>query len=126
MGKPMQFEDWPVELERGYGPYHAVVERVVDGDTIHALFSLGLDDYSYRMVRIQGVNSPEIASRDPVEKAAGLAAKAFLESLLPHGTKCVITTDKDRTSFGRYVASIYIPGTDVATSLLQAGHATPA
>ncbi len=51
MSKPVQFQAWPDNLSVPYGPYRAVTERVVDGDTVHVLVSLGVDEYAYRMVR---------------------------------------------------------------------------
>jgi len=44
MTKPTQFQGWPENLGVPYGPYRAVIERVVDGDTVHAIVSLGLDE----------------------------------------------------------------------------------
>jgi hypothetical protein len=35
MSKPAQFQNRPDGLEVPYGPYRAVIERVVDGDTAH-------------------------------------------------------------------------------------------
>ena len=57
MSKPFQFQGWPESIEVPYGPYRAVIERVVDGDTVHVVVSLGLDEYEYRMIRLQGVDA---------------------------------------------------------------------
>lgn len=43
MSKPVQFQEWSESLDVPYGPYRAVVERVVDGDTVHVVASLGTD-----------------------------------------------------------------------------------
>jgi hypothetical protein len=48
-----------------YGPYRAVIERLVDGDTVHVVASLGLDGYAYRMIRIKGAFVPELFSGPP-------------------------------------------------------------
>jgi len=126
MSKPVQFQEWPESLDVPYGPYRAVVERVVDGDTVHVMASLGMDEYAYRMIRIQGAFAPELFSGPPEERERGKAARDFLVSLAPPGTKCRLTTQRDTTTFGRYVASIELEdGTDVATALIEAGHATP-
>jgi hypothetical protein len=58
MSKPVQFQDWPQSLDVPYEPYRAVIERVADGDTVHVIVSLGLDEYAYRMMRIRGANAP--------------------------------------------------------------------
>jgi micrococcal nuclease len=103
-----------------------VIERVVDGDTVHVIVSLGLDEYGYRMIRIRGANAPELFSGPPEERERGKAARDFLAELLPVGTKCRLTTERDITTFGRYVADIGLEdGRDVATALIEAGHDTP-
>ncbi len=125
MPSPAQFDAWPVNLPPGYGPYRAVVERIVDGDTLYALISLGMDAYAYHSIRLLGINAPELFSGTPEERARGKAAKEYLESIAPPGTKCLLRTDKDRTTFGRYVASITLPnGTDMASEMVRASHAT--
>ncbi len=98
---------------------------MVDGDTVHVMVSLGLDEYAYRMVRLKDVNAPELFSGPPEERVRGKAARDFLARLLPQGTRCRLMTERDITTFGRYVADIKLEdGRDVATVLVEAGHAT--
>ena len=78
MSKPVQFQEWPDSLSVPYGPYRAVIERVVDGDTVYVLASLGLDEYAYRMIRIRGANAPELFSGPPEERELGKASRDFL------------------------------------------------
>jgi len=107
-----------------YGPYRAVIERVVDGDTVHVV-SLGFDEYAYRMIRIKDAFAPELFSGPPEERERGKAARDSLAGLLPVWAKCRLATQRDVTTFGRYVASIKLEdGRDVATARIQAGHAT--
>lgn len=123
-GKPSQFESWPASLPIEYGPYRAVVDRIVDGDTLYMLISPGFNVYTYESIRIMGINAPELYRGTEEERARGKAAKEYLESIAPVGTQCVIHTDKDRTSFGRYSASILLAdGTDVASAMVDAGMA---
>ncbi len=124
MSKPVQFQDWPESLDVPYGPYRAVIERVVDGDTVHVLLSLGLDEYAYRMIRLRDINAPELFTGPKGERERGKAAREFLVGLLPVGAKCRITTQRDAASLGRYVADIELEGgRDAATVLVEAGHA---
>jgi endonuclease YncB( thermonuclease family) len=98
----------------------------VDGYTVHVMASLGMDEYAYRMIRIKDAFAPELFSGPPEERERGKAARDFLAGLLAQGTKCRLTTERDTTTFGRYVASIELEGgRDVATALIEAGHATP-
>ena len=71
MSKPSQFQDWPESLDVPYGPHRAVIERVVDGDTVHVIASLGLDEYAYRMIRIKGAFAPELFSGPRTRGSAG-------------------------------------------------------
>jgi hypothetical protein len=47
MTKPTQFQGWPENLDVPYGPYRAVIERVVDGDTVHAISGVRLRSVSF-------------------------------------------------------------------------------
>ncbi|MBA2375216.1 MAG: thermonuclease family protein [Rubrobacter sp.] len=124
MSKPTQFQKWPDSLDVPYGPYRASIERVVDGDTVHVLLSLGLDEYAYRMVRIADINVPEVFSGPKEERERGKASRDFLAAFAPPGTQCRLTTKRDAASLGRYVANIELAdGRDIATVLVEAGHA---
>jgi endonuclease YncB( thermonuclease family) len=41
VSQSVQFQEGPESLGVAYGLYRAVVERVVDGDTVHVRVSLG-------------------------------------------------------------------------------------
>lgn len=126
MRRPVEFTDFPDALDAlgAFGPYRAVIKHWVDGDTCDVLCDAGLNDYPYVTIRLLGVDTPETnraASRD-----AGLRAKAFVEALAPVGTPCVIITEPDAMTFGRYVATVVLAdGTDIGQALLAAGHAVP-
>jgi micrococcal nuclease len=87
--------------------YSAKVVRVVDGDTVYLDIDLG---FFLRMtidVRLRGVNTPEIRG---ATRAAGLAAKSYVESAIPAGSLIIVTTYKQE-KYGRYLADIdYLPG----------------
>lgn len=104
MSKPSQFADWPDTLDGGYGPYRAVCDRVVDGDTMYVLIDQGLNNYAYESIRLKGVFAPELFSG--TDRVAGAAAKAQLEVICPVGTKLLVYTEQDRMTFGRYVGML--------------------
>ena len=123
-GKPSQFESWPESLPIHYGPYRAVVDRVVDGDTLYMLISPGFNVYTYESIRVMGIDAPETNRGTEEEKEFGRSAREYLRQIAPPGTQCVIRTDKDRTSFGRYSASILLAdGTDLGSAMVKAGYA---
>ena len=83
------------------------VERVVDGDTLDVLFDLGFEVFRRERVRLQGVDSPESATRDLREKTLGLATKAFVGEWLKKQKRLVAQTSKDEgDKFGRFLARI--------------------
>jgi len=126
MRRPAEFSDFPTRLEAdslfGWGPYRAVVRKVIDGDTLDVLLDLGFQCYAYQTLRLRGVNAPE---RNTL---AGRVAQTWLREQLPEGTPVVVTPFKDATTFGRYVADVRMLTeqgvVEVATALLDAGHAT--
>ena len=58
--------------------YNAVLDRVVDGDTVDATIDLGFDTWKKTRIRFYGINAPESRTRDLEEKKKGLAAKERL------------------------------------------------
>ncbi len=105
--------------------YSAEVTRVVDGDTVDAFVDLGFDMHSKQRVRLYGINTPEVRTRDKVEKKAGLAAMARLQEMLRESkNKCVIKTRLDRKGkYGRVLGVLYVDECDLNTKLVKEGHA---
>jgi endonuclease YncB( thermonuclease family) len=130
MRKPSAFRSWDPSLPvPGYGPYKAVIQYIVDGDTYDAIVDVGGRSYPYWTLRLiqasgMGVDTPE--TNRPASRAAGLAAKHFVIDTMPIGTQVVIWTHPDPDEFGRWLAAVTIPGNvDLAAALIAAGHATP-
>lgn len=122
MRRPAEFENWPASIRTPYGPYRAVVRHVVDGDTLDALVDLGFNQFSYQTIRLAGIDAPE--KNRAATKEAGLAAKRFLEGLVPVGTQVVLVTEPDPDSFGRYIAIVdRSDGVEINQALVDAGHA---
>ena len=56
--------------------YNAVLDRVIDGDTIDVTLDLGFDIKLHKQrVRLAGIDTPESRTRNLAEKALGLKAK---------------------------------------------------
>jgi micrococcal nuclease len=85
--------------------FRAVVTRVVDGDTVDCLADLGFNAYQFVTVRLRNVDTPELRDKDPELRAAAQLAKKFTVSTLLN-RPVLVTTYKDATTFGRYVADI--------------------
>jgi endonuclease YncB( thermonuclease family) len=90
--------------------YTAEVRRIIDGDSIEVLLSMGDRTYRVRRIRILGFNSPELFSGD--DREAGELARDALRDLLPIGSRVYIETKLDRTSFDRLLGIVYVEGSD--------------
>lgn len=107
------------------GPYAAQVLRVIDGDTVEARVRVWLGLDLTTLVRLRGIDTPELHGRCPGERAAAEAARDTFAALLATGPirLSAITHDKFR---GRIDAAIQLPnGSDAATILRATGHARP-
>ena len=88
--------------------YKALVERVVDGDTIDVIIDLGFKTWKKVRVRMEGINTPESRTRDLEEKKRGLAAKDRLVEILElNNNKCILQVS-GVGKFGRAIASVYV------------------
>lgn len=88
--------------------YKAIVDRVVDGDTIDVTIDLGFKTWKKVRVRMEGINTPESRTRDLEEKKRGLAAKSRLQEILDYNSnKCVLKVS-GVGKFGRAIASVYV------------------
>lgn len=104
---------------------NAIVERIVDGDTIVVLID-GRDE----RVRLTGIDTPEAARRDTGAPAECFAeeATAFVEDLLPEGTAVRLERDiVGRDDYGRLLAYVYRSddGIFVNYEIVRQGYAQP-
>lgn len=117
--------------------YRAIVNRVVDGDTVDVDIELGFGIVlTDERVRIMGIDTPESRTSDKVEKIFGTASKERLKSLL--GKTAVLQTQvaKDgedmKGKFGRILGDFIVEYKDknnnymqdrVSNILINEGHA---
>jgi micrococcal nuclease len=96
----------------------AVVERVVDGDTI----VVDLDGERTR-VRLLNVDTPETVAEDRPVECMGPEASAFTKELLPEGTEVSLEYDVVRTDpYDRTLAAVFTPnGRNVSVELARRG-----
>jgi len=97
--------------------YRAIVEQVVDGDTIKVKVDLGFDVWIVETLRFARINAYETklgTKTTAKEKNLGLQGKDFLTNLLPTGTMIQIKTQKDnKEKYGRYLAEVFSNGINV-------------
>jgi micrococcal nuclease len=73
-------------------------------------------------VRVKGVDTPEIRTKDKCEKQKAKEAKAYVQGLLVKARKIRLTEIK-RGKYFRVVAKVMIDGVDLSQLLLSKGHA---
>mgnify|MGYP003662980775 FL=1 len=88
--------------------YKAIVDRVVDGDTIKCTIDLGFSTWKKVTVRMEGINTPESRTRDKKEKTLGLAATARLVEILGYNNNKCILRVSGLGKFGRALASVFV------------------
>ncbi len=94
-------------MEPAYPPWRFRGEalRVIDGDTLRVRLDLGFGIDARVDLRLVGYDAPERHSHDPAERAAGEAAAARLAALVL-GRPLLVTTERERRTFARYLAHV--------------------
>ena len=94
--------------------YKAKVRRVIDGDSIVCDIDLGFGIIlKERNVRLFGVDTCELRSKNPAIKHFAKLAKEFVRRQLPRGMNVVLSTHIDKKDkFGRVLAEVIMPGGD--------------
>ena len=82
--------------------YPAIVERVVDGDTVWGFIDVGFGTIVRKKLRLHGVDAPEVST------PRGEEARDYLARLLPPGAAMVIRSYAS-DAFGRFLADIFCP-----------------
>ena len=85
--------------------YKAEVLSVYDGDTVTLMIDHGLKHLARVKVRMIGIDTPEIRTKDLEEKKRGYEAKDYLKSRIEGKTVVVHTVKKGK--FGRWLAVLW-------------------
>jgi micrococcal nuclease len=92
--------------------YNAVIQKVVDGDTIEIDIDLGLSTWIHgERIRLYGIDTPEVygVKKGSAEWEKGNETSTFVKQYLKENDQVVIETIKDkREKYGRYLALIYV------------------
>jgi len=98
--------------------YKAILDRVVDGDTIDVHIDLGFDVSVKKRVRLVGINAPESRTRDLKEKALGLAAKERVKAILAENSSFTLEST-ELGKYGRVLGNIHVNILDGTENLTQ-------
>lgn len=86
--------------------YEATVLRTVDGDTAELNIDLGFTIFWKSTCRFYGINTPELKSKDPLEREKAKEAKKQTEANLPPGSVIKIVS-RELDKYGRPLVDIY-------------------
>lgn len=108
------------------GPVPAVVEAVVDGDTLRVRARIWLDQEVTTSVRLAGIDAPEIAGACPRERALARRAREFVARRLETGRNDAPTVRLREVRYGKYARRVVArvetaDGLDLGAALLAAG-----
>ena len=105
--------------------YNAVLDRVIDGDTVDATIDLGFDTWKKTRIRFYGINTPESRTRDLEEKKRGLAAKERLIEILKANDNKFDLKSHGVGKYGRCLGELFVETlgeTSVQETLINEGH----
>src|SRR5215510_7654440 len=87
------------------GPIPAIVERVIDGDTVRVRARIWLAQELLTDVRLRGIDAPELHGRCPAERDRAQQAKAWLDARIG-GRRVTISGITGDKYGGRVVARL--------------------
>lgn len=103
--------------------YNAVVDRVVDGDTIDVTIDLGFNVWIKERLRLYGLNTPETRTKDAEEKERGLKAKRYVENQVNSNQGKIQIQSLGKGKYGRVLAEIWVGKNNINELLISNGHA---
>jgi micrococcal nuclease len=93
-----------------------------DGDTIKVALDMGFGITNTHTLRFDGIDTPELNSKDPETVKRAIAAKEWIKNKAPVGTACIVETVKDkREKYGRYLARVWVGEVCVNDELVKLG-----
>ncbi len=100
--------------------YRAIFRSNYDGDTITVDIDLGMEIWlKDQRVRLFGIDTPELRSKDAGKKQLAKKAKEFVSDYLFAGDEITIRTHKDKTGkFGRLLATVFTEDNENLNELL--------
>lgn len=118
-------------MNNPYTYYGTIRKQNYDGDTVDVVLDLGFDTLRRIRLRLLGLDTSEMRSKDAEKKAKAVKARDRVRELLPVGSDVIVHCRKpaDDDKYGRYLAEIIAVNGDVRVNvneaLLSEGLAVP-
>ncbi len=110
------------QLNRLDGPVAAEVLRVIDGDTIEVRAHIWLGQEVTTLVRLGGIDAPELKGKCDSERAAAQRAKARIEEKLAGGGDVILRNIRFEKYAGRVMSKVETEaGEDLGSALTREG-----
>lgn len=105
--------------------YRAIITKVYDGDTLTADIDLGFKMWAKKIkLRLLGIDTPEIRTKDLEEKALAIKARDRVRELCLD--KEVIVTSHGKGKYGRWLATVHMSQDgDLADLIIAEGLGVP-
>lgn len=110
--------------EKIEGPYLGKVTKVIDGDTLKVRLKVWLDQYVEQIIRIKGIDTPEIRAACEKEKDVARQAKARLEDLTDGRNVLIRNVEHDKYG-GRILADVHIRSGKISNIMIKSDLAVP-
>ena len=107
----------------GYKTFAKCV-HAYDGDTIHVVFKMPhSNEYNKWIIRMMGIDTPEIKAKNTNEKQLAVKARDFLRELILD--KIIIIECLDFDKYGRLLGNLFIEGneTSISNMMIEKGFA---
>lgn len=104
---PLDVNACSVYQDYASAPRIALITSVYDGDTCTAVMASpeGGRVYAWK-IRLEGIDTPEIRTKDQIEKEAGLKCRDILVGLI-EGRVVLLAINEKQDKYGRLLARIY-------------------
>lgn len=98
------------------------VLKIIDGDTVDLSLDLGFYVMTIQRIRFDGLDTPELHSKDETERKLAQEAKDFVTKWFEQNKDLVIKTKKD-DKYGRMLGEIFCSGKSLNKTLVEMGYA---
>ncbi len=111
-----------MELQDNY-IRQAKVLSVYDGDTITILVDCGYYTYHKATLRLYGIDTPEVRTKDKAEKKKGLMVRDWLRGMILKKDIIVKSIKQGKKGkFGRFLCQIYINDVCINDEIVKLGY----
>lgn len=95
--------------------YRAVVERVIDGDTLVCVIDVGFASWTRQRLSLRGIDTPELKT------GRGRKAKSFVQETLRDCPIVVVHTSTKDNHAGYLADLFYLPGSNNPHTVAESG-----